>query len=115
MSQHLWNWSSDHIRGELQSYSPLIDPYSVTPTPTHMAFLSLFNRTPIAGSYDTMTALVFHESDTNRKLSYDRARNVSIGFNLEQSFVSSYPSQQSVDACELLEWIDCQVHKKIYG
>ena len=80
-----------------------------------MAFLSLFNRTPIAGSYDTMAALVFHESDTNRKLSYDRARNVSIGYNLEQSFVSSYSPQERVDACELLEWIDCQVHKKIYG
>ena len=95
--------------------SPPIDHYNVTPTPTHMAFLSLFNTTPIPGSYDAMAALVFHESDTNRKLSYDRARNVSIGYNLEQSFVSSYSPQERVDACELLEWIDCQVHKKIYG
>jgi hypothetical protein len=79
--------------------------------------MALFNfkRKPIAGSYDALPALVFHESDNNRELSYDRARNVSIGFNLESSFVSSYPPQQRVDVCELLEWIDCQVHKKIYG
>ena len=84
---------------------------SVTPTTSHM----LFKRTPIAGSYNTMTALVFHECDNDRKLSYNRARNVSIGFNLERSFVLSHQPQERVDACELLEWIDCQIHKKIYG